>query len=155
MRPTMKVRWIYGAVIGALALLVETGCKTPPALDAVQRVRWAQAWLDSLNSHRLEQVAPLLQPKGTYQDPLTSIPLTGPPLSFYFVNLWNFNPKGRYELRRVTGDAEFVTVEWSASDFGPTTEKIEGIFLLHVRGDHIASVRGYFDPRPMTTSPAP
>ncbi len=134
---------VDGVVFGLLLLAI--GCGSPRAPE--QAERWAKAWLESLNSHRIQQVAPLLDPAATYQDPMTGKPLSGPPLAIFLATLWNQAPESRYELRSVNGNRGFLAVEWSATGLGQATVKrpLEGVFLIHFNGDRIDSVRGYYD----------
>jgi len=90
-------------------------------------------------------VAPLLEPGATYQDSTTGKPFSGPALATFLVTQWNDFPESRYDVRSVNGTREFVAVEWSATNLGAATAQgsIEGVFLLHLNGDRITSVRGY------------
>ncbi len=129
--------------IGLLCMAIGCGSPHPPE----QPARWANAWIESLNSHRIQQVTPLLDPAATYQDPLTGKPLSGQAITFFFVSLWNATPASHYEVRRVSGNSEFLAVEWSATDVGggTATKPLEGVFLIHFNGERIASVRGYYN----------
>lgn len=138
----------------ALSLLVmATGCAPPHAPEEAER--WAKAWVESLNSHQLQQVTPLLDAAATYQDPTTGKPLSGAQLTFFLAGLWNHAPESRYELRSAYGNREVLAVEWSATGLGAATARrpLEGVFLIHFNGDRIRSVRAYYD-TPATTSGA-
>ena len=129
-----------------LVLLVMTiGCRSPHAPEDAER--WARAWVESLNSHRIQQVAPLLDAAATYQDPVTGRPLSGPPLTMFLVGGWNLAPESHYEVRSVNGNREFLAVEFSATGLGEATARgpLQGVFLIHFNADHIRSVRVYYD----------
>jgi SnoaL-like protein len=99
-----------------------------------------------LNSQRLVQVTPLLGDTGTYADPGSGGPLSGALLGYYLANQWRVYPQLRYELRQVTGDAESVAVEWTATGFGAQhAGPIDGVFVMQLRNGVVASVRGYYD----------
>lgn len=120
--------------------------------------RWADAWVNSLNSHRWAQVAPLLT-DGSYEDPLTGKPLGILGAQIYWTQLWVMFPGLRFTVRRVTGDDRRVAVEWTVDgvDSGSATP-VSGIFVLRIRGDAIMGVRGYYNAIPFifhTAKPAP
>jgi SnoaL-like protein len=126
------------------ALLCATSCSSaaPPAHPQ----RWAKAWINSLNSQHLVQVTPLLGDTGTFADPGTGGPLSGGVLEYYLGNQWRAFPQLHYELRQVTGDAESVAVEWTATGFGtPHAGPIDGVFVMQLRNGVLTSVRGYYD----------
>jgi SnoaL-like domain len=134
-----------GRGVALLLLSMTIGCTSPREPEQAQR--WAAAWVESLNSHRLQQVAPLLDPTATYQDPLTGKPLSGQGLDIFLTMLWNGSPESRYEVRSVNGTRDFLAVEWSATSLGALRVKgpIQGVFLMRFNDDHITSVRGYYD----------
>ena len=121
------------------------GCRS--GLRPIDRTRWAKAWLAALNSHRLEDFDGLLMPGGTYEDPLTNGQRSGPGLAFVFVFAWKAFPQSRYELQRVSGEGDVVVVNWTATGLGAVTAEkpLEGVFVIHVHGNAIASVQGSFD----------
>jgi hypothetical protein len=147
---TTAGRWTCGAL---LLLSMAIGCTSPRAPE--QAERWAKAWVESLNSHQLQQVAPLLEATATYQDPLTKQPLSGQALDIFFTMLWKSAPQSHYDVRGVNGTPEFLAVEWSATGFPGLTAKgpLHGVFLLRFNADHIASVRGYYDTTAMVPGP--
>jgi hypothetical protein len=63
-------------VLLAAAPLLLCTCRAHP--PAAHPQRWAKAWIDAANSQRLEDWAALLGYTGTYQDPFTVVPLSGP-----------------------------------------------------------------------------
>ncbi len=90
----------------------------------------------------------MLGTPGTYEDPLTGGPRAGPALAYHLVSIWERFPEAHYDIVRVTGDAQSVTVEWTATGLGNATkaEPLPGVFIIDVQADRIAMVRGYFDP---------
>lgn len=127
-----------------IATLLCTSACASRLPEPAHPLRWARAWLDSLNSHRWEQVGPLLGEHGTYEDPLSGGPLDPVPAAFYWYRIWTTFPDLRYQLIRVTGDSHTVAVEWSADGLGTPATTETGMFLLTVDGDSITSVRGYY-----------
>jgi hypothetical protein len=120
--------------------------------------RWANAWINSLNSHRWEQVFPLLEASGTYEDPLTGRPLEASGTFFYWTRMWAAFPELRFAVQRVTGDGRGVVIEWTAAGVSEATPAPSGAFVIQLRKNTIVSVRGYYNALPFifhTTKPAP
>lgn len=132
-------------------LLCTTAC-APHAPAPAHPLRWARAWLDSLNSHRWEQAGVLLG-HGTYEDSLSGGPVDSVSAAFYWYRIWAISPDLRYQLRRVTGDGHTVAVEWSAEGLGTSATAQTGMFLIVVDGDAITSVRGYYNTRAFIGDP--
>ena len=133
------------AVVAALIAGMWSGVSCRPQARPAHPMRWARAWIMALNSHDVAYFPPLFGPAGTYQDPFTSRPVLGWEIGFVFARRWRGFPNVHYEIERVTGDSGLVVVEWTASGFGPAMpdHTVRGIFVIAVRGDTIASVRGY------------
>jgi SnoaL-like domain len=134
-------------LIAVVLLLVAAGCRPQPKMS--RQDRWARAWIDSLNSHNLRQVASLLVKGATYEDPLSGGERSGPSLAFLLVNTFNRHPQAHYELGHITADKDRLAVEWKATGLRRSTQQppLSGVFVIQLRGDAIASVRGYFDAR--------
>jgi len=132
-------------VMCMVAMIPACGCRSQPR--PTYPTRWAKAWIAAVNSHRLEDFDGLLTPTGTYEDPLTHGPQSGPHLATFLVLWWGAFPSSHYELRRVTGDGDVVVADWTATGLGPETANkgLEGVFVIRLDGDAIASVRGYYD----------
>ena len=146
----IKARWrsrVAGCGL-ALIMLGTASCRspTPPA----HPMRWARAWINSVNSQRVEQLLPLLGTTGTFEDSLSGQPLAGELVAYYFTTWWQAFPRLHFTLQRVTGDAQVVAIEWEASGFGDAkAPPIEGVFVLQLRDDAIGSVRGYYNAGPV------
>lgn len=139
-----RITLAAGAATCSLALLA--GC-AQPQLDAVQRQRWAIAWLGALNSQRWEQVGPLLAPQAVYTDPLASGVMSPLLMGMYLHSFWWSNPQLELTPRRVDGDASVVVVEWTASGVaGAPPDGLQGVFILEVSGHALTRVHGYFNP---------
>jgi predicted ester cyclase len=125
------------------------GCKAPP-LSPTEAERWARAWIDSINSHRIEQLAPLLAVESSYEDSLTGRPLSRPEAVYSWTHAFKIFPSLRYEIERVLAAAgPTVIVEWKMTGAGVATAErpLKGVFFLEIETDKIARVRGYFDAR--------
>lgn len=108
--------------------------------------RWAAAWIEGLNNRRLEQIAALCVPAVTYEDPLTGGPRSGPTLGYYLSVMWEKYPNAQYRVERVSGGDDWVIVEWKATGLSNAAAgELAGVFILQLRSNAIASVRGYFD----------
>jgi hypothetical protein len=139
--------WIAAAcwLIMVVTVLVTAGCRTQPEIH--YPVRWARAWIDSLNSRRLQEIVPLLAPGATYEDPMSGGARSGPSLGFLLFRNVRRYPHAHYELERVTADKDRLAVEWKATGLSKSTNRppLSGVFVIQLQGDAIASVRGYFD----------
>jgi len=133
------------AVVLFVLLTAYAGCRAQP--EPSHPVRWAKAWIYSLNSHNQEQVVPLLAPNATYEDPLSGGERSGPSLVYLLMHTFHRFPHAHYELGRVTADRDHLAVEWEATGLSKTTNqtRLNGVFVIRLRGNAIASVRGYFD----------
>ncbi len=123
-------------------LLCSSAC-APRKPEPAHPLRWARAWIDSLNSRRWEQVGHLLG-RGTYEDSWSRGPLDPVSASFYWFRIWEISPNPHFQLDRVTGDGHTIAVEWSADGLGTSASVQSGMFLLTVDGGSISSVRGYY-----------
>jgi limonene-1,2-epoxide hydrolase len=134
-----------GAVALSVLLTACAGCRAQP--EPSHPMRWAKAWINALNSHRLDQVLPLLAPDATYQDPLSRSVLMGRFLNFLLVVNFKQFPHSHYELKRVIADGDYFAAEWEATGLSKTASQkhLNGVFIIRLQGNAIASVRGYFD----------
>ncbi len=120
------------------------GCQARP--DASPAQHRAAAWIEGLNSRRLDRLAALCVPDVSYEDPLSGGPRSGPALGYYLSVLWQRYPSAQYRVDRATGGDDWVIVEWKASGLSaPAAGELAGVFILKLRDNAIASVRGYFD----------
>jgi hypothetical protein len=124
-----------------------TACSPRPA-ELTHPLRWARAWIDSVNSHSWSQVGPLFAPDGTYEDPLSGQPLTPVWAGVLWKRRWKRFPTLHYDLDRVTSEGRVLAVEWTATGVG-TAPSVRGIFIITVDSDVITSVRGYYDAVPL------
>lgn len=133
------------AVVLFVLLAAYAGCRAQP--EPSHPVRWAKAWIDSLNSHSLEQVVPLLAPDATYEDPLSGGEIPRPFLIYLLLATFHRFPDAHYELGRVTAERDRLAVEWEATGLSKTANQthLKGVFVIRLQGNAIASVRGYFD----------
>lgn len=137
-----RLRTIATCLALAVAVCACRSQAPPP-----QPARWAHAWIAAMNSHRLEDFDGLLKPTGTYEDPLTRGPRSGPALAYFLVVWWRAFPASHFTLQRATGDGNVAVAEWTATGLGPETgtKPLAGVFVIQRQGDAIASVRGYYD----------
>ena len=134
-------------LITVVILLAAAGCRTQPEMHRPDR--WARAWIDSLNSHDVRQVVPLLVRGATYEDPLSHGEQSGLSLAFLLATTFRWHPQAHYELGHITADKDRLVVEWKATGLRTSGDQtpLSGVFVIQFHGDAIASVRGYFDPR--------
>ena len=122
------------------------------ALDVVQK------YFDAWNSRNPEAIAATLSDNGTYEDPTTGGPLTGPAFSQYAGGLISAFPDLNFEVvsASATNDTT-VAAQWlmkgtNSGPFGggPPTGKtiaLPGADFFTLEGEKIRSVKGYFDQR--------
>ncbi len=127
----------------ALASLL-AGCAEHP-LRPIDRQRWAAAWIDSFNSGRWTQMAPLLA-DCQYRDPYLPAPWSGALLSRYLTGLWQKFPGIELRTVRVGGDSRSVTVEWQAvNSTKQQRPPARGVSILEIDAGRLRGVRSYFD----------
>lgn len=114
--------------------------------------RYFQAWRD----RDARAVLATLAPGGTYEDPVTTAPLSGDALAGYMQGLWAAFPDLDFDLgevHRVADDTAHGAWTMRGVNHGsfqglpPTgrTVSVPGIDVIRVGPDGIRSVRGYFD----------
>lgn len=114
------------------------------------------AYFDAWNAHDGDALVRLFAPEGTYEDPTTR----GPIPCAHLPNLLNLLtaafPDLRFECVSETGTDTLRAVEWIMHGhnlgafrpgLNPTQQPValKGVDVFEVSGDHIRSVRGYFD----------
>jgi len=138
---------LIAAAVGWTTMTLVSGCRQPAPPPHPNR--WAAAWVSALNSRSPEQVWPLMGEAATYEDPTLPRPLSGQPLIMALLTTWHRWPKLHYEIRRVTGDAQTVVVEWAVTGLRSIDAvPLQGVTLIELRGDRIERVRGYFNSLP-------
>ena len=121
-----------------------------PVLDG------SQHYFDGWNNRDLDAILASLTEGGTYEDPSTGQPISGPALRGYIEGLWAAFPDLRFEITsRGETAPDKAAVEWkmvgtnsgSMNGLPPTGVEVvvKGSDFFVLDGDKIASVRGYFD----------
>jgi len=121
-----------------------------PVLDSIQH------YFDGWNNRDLDAILASLTEGGTYEDPSTGQPISGPALRGYIEGLWAAFPDLRFEITsRGETAPDKAAVEWkmvgtnsgSMNGLPPTGVEVvvKGSDFFVLDGDKIASVRGYFD----------
>ncbi len=116
----------------------------------------AQQYFDAWNQHDAEAIVKLFAEGGTYSDPTTNGPLTGPDIGAYASNLWGAFPDLTFEIVSAHQCADdLVAAQWimrgtnhgSMSGLPPTGRTVElpGSDFVTVDDAGITSVVGYFD----------
>ena len=115
----------------------------------------AQTYFHAWNNHDANSIAATFAEGGTYSDPTTKGPLTGPAIGAYADALWAAFPDLSFEIVSVTESGNLISAEWimrgtntgSFNGLPPTGRTIElpGADFLRVEGDKLRSVQGYFD----------
>jgi steroid delta-isomerase-like uncharacterized protein len=118
----------------------------------------AQRYFDAWNRRDSAGVTAIFTDGGTYTDPTTSGPLSGPAIAAYVEQLLAAFPNLSFDIgrRAVTGDG-VVAAEWMMrgknsgpfSGAPPTGRSVElpGADFIAVSDERIRSVQGYFDQR--------
>ena len=141
----------------SVTFLLLGACRTAP--EPSDQRRWAKAWVDAFNSHRLQNFDLLLLPSATFEDPVSNGPRSGVSLAYHLTLRWTKCPTEHYDIDRVFRDGDLVGIEWKATGLGDGTKEdpLRGVFLLTLQGDAIAGVRAYYDAssvREMLTAPS-
>src|SRR6185437_13704217 len=116
----------------------------------------AQNYFDAWNRRDAAAIVACFAEGGTYSDPASGGPLTGPAIGAYAQGLWQAFPDLSLEIVSVAGnDSGMVSAEWlmkgtnhgSMMGLPPTGKSISlpGADFIRVEGDKIRSVQGYFD----------
>ncbi len=99
---------------------------------------------------------------GTYEDPVTGQPLSGPAIGAYAAGLWAAFPDLAFDMVSVAPAGEgMVATQWlmrgthrgPMNGLPPTGRPVAlpGADFIRVEGDRIRSVRGYFDMKTFST----
>jgi steroid delta-isomerase-like uncharacterized protein len=116
----------------------------------------ARRYFDAWSRHSADGIVAAINPGGTYEDPMTGGPLSGAELARYAGNLFEAYPDLSLEiLSEVEDGSGHVAARWvmRGTNNGPmrgappTGRSIElaGADFIVTKGDHVASVTGYFD----------
>lgn len=116
----------------------------------------AQRYFDAWNRHDPAAIIACFAEDGTYADPATPGPLSGPAIGAYAAGLWSAFPDLSFDIVSIAqNDAGLVSAEWlmkgtnhgSLNGLPPTGVAIDmpGADFVRVEGDRIRSVQGYFD----------
>lgn len=114
--------------------------------------RYFRAW----NQHDAAAIVATFAEGGTYADPATPDPLSGPAIGAYAEGLWAAFPDLSFDIVSVAeNDAGMIAAEWrmrgthhgSLNGLPPSGVSINlpGADFIRVEGDRIRSVQGYFD----------
>lgn len=116
----------------------------------------AQAYFDAWNRHDPAAIVATFGEHGTYSDPVAGAGLRGQAIAAYADGLFTAFPDLGFRIGSVdrTGERSLVA-EWTmhGTNTGPlsgapatgATVALPGIDVIELRGDALASVRGYFD----------
>jgi steroid delta-isomerase-like uncharacterized protein len=118
----------------------------------------ARQYFDAWNRRDANAITALFADGGTYSDPATPGPLTGPAIGAYAQGLWVSFPDLSFEIASsAKNDSGLIAAQWlmtgtNAGPFGglPPSGKtisLPGADFIQVEGDKIRSVQGYFDSR--------
>lgn len=115
----------------------------------------AQLYFDAWNRRDANAIFATFAANGTYTDPTTRGPLSGPAIGVYAEALWAAFPDLSFEIVSVSESGNLISAEWimrgtntgSFNGLPPTGRAIElpGADFIRVEGDKIRSVQGYFD----------
>lgn len=116
----------------------------------------ARRYFDAWNRHDALAIVATFAGGGTYADPTTPGPLSGPAIGAYAEGLWTAFPDLSFEIQSLNqDDTGLVSAEWlmkginqgSFNGLPPTgvSVALSGADFIRVDGDRIRSVQGYFD----------
>jgi steroid delta-isomerase-like uncharacterized protein len=125
----------------------------------MQPTEVARRYIEAWNERSPTAINDMFLEGGTYTDPVTGGPLTGSAIGGFAEGLFQSFPDLSFEITSNAETASRVILEWtmrgtntgSLSGLPPTGARIaqQGIDLIRVTGDKVASVRGYFDRQTM------
>jgi steroid delta-isomerase-like uncharacterized protein len=124
--------------------------------EAVSGESIVQRYFDAWNAHDAAAIVATFAPGGTYADPTTPGPLSGPAIGKNAEELWRSFPDVAFEIRSHTASGDgFFAAEWMMTgtnttpfaDLPPTGRRVvlPGADFIRVTADGIQSVQGYFD----------
>ena len=116
----------------------------------------AEAYIAAWNNHDAGAILAVLGPTGTYEDPITGGPISGPALQGYVEALFAAFPDLSFDVVSMADTGpDTMVFEWvmrgtnhgSLNGLPPTgkTIAVEGSDFIRIDGQHIARVKGYFD----------
>lgn len=115
-------------------------------------IEYFEAW----NRHETDDITAQFAEGGTYEDPNTDGPLSGPAICTYAQRLFEGFPDVEFEREQtISSTGSTTVVEWTmrGTNTGPyrglppTRERIElpGVDIIEIEDDGLTSVRGHFD----------
>src|SRR5215467_5022669 len=116
----------------------------------------AQRYFDAWNKHDAAAIVAAFAERGTYEDPVTPGPLTGPAIAAYAQGIWDAFPDLSFEIVSATeGGSGPLSAEWlmKGTNRGPfnglpptnASVALPGADFIRVSDGKIDSVKGYFD----------
>ncbi len=128
-------------------------------VTVMQATEVARRYIEAWNARSSEAIVEMFLENGTYSDPVTNGPLTGHAIAQYVAALWVAFPDLGFEITSNVETATGVVLEWlmSGTNTGslrglpPTGARVAvpGIDVIQVKGERIATLRGYFDRQTM------
>ena len=125
----------------------------------MQATEVARRYIDAWNTRSPTEINEMFIDGGTYTDPVSNGPLTGLAIGAFAEGLFASFPDLSFEITSNAESGSGVVLEWtmrgtntgSLRGLPPTGARIaqEGIDLIRVTGEKVASVRGYFDRQSM------
>src|SRR5687768_88538 len=127
----------------------------------MQPIDVAQQYFDAWQRHDGAGIVATFAEGGTYSDPATGHPLSGPAIAGYAGNLWAAFPDLSFELLSVAPAGEgTIAAQWlmrgtnsgSMRGLPPTGRPVAlpGADFIQIEGNKIRSVQGYFDTRTLS-----
>ena len=124
----------------------------------MQAMQVAQCYFDAWNRRDAEAIVATFGKGGTYSDPSAGEGLVGEAIAAYAKNMWSAFPDLVFDIRSIGHTEEgIVAAQWlmrgtntgSFRGLPPTGRAVvlTGADFIHVEGDRIHSVQGYFDTR--------
>jgi steroid delta-isomerase-like uncharacterized protein len=127
----------------------------------MQPIDVAQNYFDAWQRHDGAAIVATFGEGGTYSDPASGQPLTGPAIAEYARGLWAAFPDLSFDLVSATPAGNgMIAAQWvmrgtnsgSMRGLPPTgrTVALPGADFIQVEGDKIRSVQGYFDTKTLS-----
>jgi steroid delta-isomerase-like uncharacterized protein len=122
----------------------------------MQPLEISQRYFEAWQRHDAAAIVAAFAEEGTYSDPATGRPLSGPAIGAYASGLWAAFPDLSFELISAAPAGEgVVAAQWvmRGTNRGPVqglpptgrSVALPGADFIQIEGDQIRSVQGYFD----------
>ncbi|MBI4518910.1 MAG: nuclear transport factor 2 family protein [Deltaproteobacteria bacterium] len=133
-----------GALVVVCALVL-SGCHVGSRGHDEGR-QFAAAWIAAMNSHSVEQVLGLFEPKGTYEDLSKTPPVSGTALRELLFQQWSTWGDLTYTLTSVVAEGDLIALDWQVrgTDRAGKTFSTSGATFIERRHGFVVRARSYY-----------